>query len=77
MLAPLLLAVLLSAPPSEALLRSPLNRRYPADVGRQLQPGAGDPGEPLFLTPLIEAGELQQAREQSRVRRQRAPIAGQ
>ena len=26
-----------------------------------------DPGEPLFLTPLIEAGELQQARELSRV----------
>ena len=26
-----------------------------------------EPGEPLFLTPLIEAGELQQAREQSRV----------
>ncbi|XP_043203971.1 venom serine carboxypeptidase-like [Amphibalanus amphitrite] len=29
--------------------------------------GSADPGEPLFLTPLIEAAELQQAREQSRV----------
>ena len=28
---------------------------------------SADPGEPLFLTPLIEAGELQQARELSRV----------
>ncbi|XP_043246485.1 venom serine carboxypeptidase-like [Amphibalanus amphitrite] len=28
---------------------------------------SAEPGEPLFLTPLIEAGELQQAREQSRV----------
>ena len=68
MLPLLLLATLLSALPAEAL-KSPLNRRYPADVGRRLQPGAGDVGEPLFLTPLIEAGELQQAREQSMVRK--------
>ena len=43
MLSLLVLAPLLSALTAEAL-KSPLNRRYPADVGREVQPGAGDPG---------------------------------
>ena len=67
MLPLLVLVTLLSAVPADSL-KSPLNRRYPADVGRKVQPGVGDAGDPLFLTPLIEAGEYEQAREQSRVR---------
>nr|CAD7265441.1 unnamed protein product [Timema shepardi] len=30
-------------------------------------PAVGDPGPPLILTPLIEAGDIQQARNASRV----------
>ncbi|XP_037072651.1 venom serine carboxypeptidase-like isoform X2 [Pollicipes pollicipes] len=61
----LVLLLLLSALPAWGL-RSPLGRRYPTDGGRRAPPAAAGDG-PLFLTPLIESGELEKARNLSKV----------